>query len=251
MTDDEIKNAVREKYGMIASTRSTCCGPACGCDSGDTRLASMQFNERYKGDESDIVASADLGLGCGTPVEFAELAEGMTVLDLGSGGGIDVFLSARAVGPSGKSIGVDMTDEMLQRANQNRQKLGITNAEFRKGDIENLPVGSETVDRILSNCVINLAPDKVKVFSEMHRVLKPGGKFIVSDIVSVGQIPADLRNDMETWAGCVAGALDKEDYLDLVRKAGFTKIEIVSEKPHQLDLTLPFGLRSITLKGTK
>lgn len=251
MTGEEIKKAVRQRYASIASTTGSCCGSTCGCSTDDAQPASIQSDENSTDARNTIVATADLGLGCGTPVEHAELREGMTVLDLGSGAGIDVFLSAQQVAPTGKAIGIDMTDEMLERATANKQKLGIANAEFRKGEIENLPVDSDSVDRILSNCVINLVPDKASAFSEMHRVLKVGGKFVVSDIVSVGEIPPDLREDMESWAGCVAGALEKENYLDLVRKAGFTQLEIISEKSYQLDPSGQFGLESMTLKGTK
>ncbi|MEK9136911.1 MAG: methyltransferase domain-containing protein, partial [Bacteroidota bacterium] len=172
-------------------------------------------------------------------------------LDLGSGAGIDVFLAAKAVGPNGKAIGLDMTDEMLKRARANKVKLGISNAEFWKGEIENMPVESNTIDRIISNCVINLVSDKSKAFSEMHRVLKPGGKFTVSDIVSVGKIPDDVRRDMELWAGCIAGALDKNEYLQIVREAGFKDLTISAEKPYNLEGNTSFGLESITLTATK
>jgi SAM-dependent methyltransferase len=251
MTGDEIKDAVRKRYASIAASADSCCKSACGCSTDDSQLASIMPDESSADVRSAIVATADLGLGCGTPVDHAELREGMTVLDLGSGAGIDVFLSAQKVGPTGKAIGIDMTDKMLERANANKRKLGITNAQFRKGEIERLPVDSESVDRIISNCVINLVPDKANAFSEMYRVLKSGGKFVVSDIVSIGEIPADVREDMERWAGCVAGALEKENYLDIVRKAGFAQLEIVSEKSFQLDPSGQFGLESMTLKGTK
>ena len=174
-----------------------------------------------------------------------------TVLDLGSGAGIDVFLAAKAVGPTGKAIGLDMTDEMLKRARANKAKLGVTNAEFWKGEIEDMPIESNSVDRIISNCVINLVPDKQKAFSEIYRVLKPGGRFIISDIVSIGDIPAETRRDLELWSGCVAGATEKEDYLRIVREAGFRDLRIEKEKPYSLEQTVPFGLASITLAATK
>ncbi len=252
MAIDEVKDAIREHYGRIAATNSSCCGPNCGCASdSDEQLLSVMMGDEYTNVDEQIVAAADLGLGCGTPTAFTDLKPGMTVLDLGSGAGIDVFIAAKAVAPTGKAIGLDMTDEMLKRARENKLKLGITNAEFWKGEIENMPVESGTIDRIISNCVINLAPDKRKVLSEMYRVLKPGGKFTVSDIVSIGDIPDDIRRNMELWAGCIAGALDKEEFLQITRDAGFTNLIISAEKPYNLEGNASFGLASITLTATK
>jgi arsenite methyltransferase len=251
MKTDEIKQVVEEKYGTIAVSRGSCCGPNCGCGSDDTKAVSVLMNDEYKGVDEKTREAADLGLGCGTPTAFAELKEGMTVLDLGSGAGIDVFIAAKAVGPSGKAIGLDMTKEMLQLAKANKSKLGIMNAEFRRGDIENMPLESDSVDYIISNCVINLVPDKSKAFGEMYRVLKTGGKFTVSDVVSFGEIPEEIRKDEELWAGCVAGALDKDEYLRMVKQAGFDDLQIVTEKPYKLEQGLPFGLESITISGTK
>lgn len=251
MDEKTIKSAVREKYGEIAKSASSCCGPACGCGTDAGISGTIIMRDLYDGADKRMRELADLGLGCGTPAAFAELPQGGVVLDLGSGAGMDVFLAAKQVGPSGRAIGVDMTEAMISRAEANRAKLGITNAEFRLGEIEHLPVESSSVDRILSNCVINLVPDKNAAFREMFRVLKPGGKFTVSDIVSIGEIPETLRQDMLEWAGCVAGALDKEEYLSIVRSTGFTNLEISAEKPYQLDSSLPFGLRSITLTATK
>ena len=251
MDAEKVKEAVRDKYGKIAATATSCCGPNCGCGDGAGPEYTVLMNDEYQGIDKTILESADLGLGCGTPAAFADLAEGMTVLDLGSGAGIDVFIAAKAVGPAGKVIGVDMTDEMLVKANANRQKLGIAHAEFRKGEIEDLPVLSASVDRVISNCVINLVPDKRRAFAEIFRVLKPGGRFTVSDIVSVGQIPEDLRKDMLLWAGCVAGALDKEEYLSVVRDAGFTDLDIAAEKSYDLGREIAVGLRSITLTARK
>lgn len=209
------------------------------------------MNDKYSHVDERILQAADLGLGCGTPTAFADLKEGMTVLDLGSGAGIDVFLAANAVGPTGKAIGLDMTDEMLKRARANKLKLGISNAEFWKGEIEDMPIESNSVDRVISNCVINLVPDKHKAFGEIYRVLKPGGRFIISDIVSIGDIPAETRKDMELWAGCVAGATEKEEYLLTVREAGFKDLRIEKDKPFSLEQTVSFGLASITLAATK
>jgi arsenite methyltransferase len=251
MDSDTIKSAVKEKYGEIARVSSSCCEPSCGCGTDSSVAESITLNDLYEGTDEKIRELADLGLGCGTPTAFAELVEGMRVLDLGSGGGIDVFVAAKLIAPGGKAIGVDMTEQMISRAEANRKKLGIENAEFRYGEIENLPVETGSVDRVISNCVINLVPDKTVAFKEIFRVLKAGGKFTVSDIVSVGQIPEKIRNDMLQWAGCVAGALDKEEYLSIVRESGFIDLRIAAEKPYQLDSSLPFGLRSITLTATR
>jgi ubiquinone/menaquinone biosynthesis C-methylase UbiE len=250
MDSDTIKSAVKEKYGEIARVSSSCCKPACGCGT-DSNIKGTTTVDLYNDVDRRIREVADLGLGCGTPTAFAELAEGMTVLDLGSGAGIDVFVAARLIGPTGRAIGIDMTEQMISRAEANREKLGIENAEFRHGEIENLPVDTRSVDRVISNCVINLVPEKAAAFKEIFRVLKVGGKFTVSDIVSVGQIPEKIRNDMLQWAGCVAGALDKDEYLSIVREVGFIDLKIAAEKPYQLDSSLPFGLRSITLTATR
>jgi len=251
MSATDIKTAVKEKYGEIARNSGSCCGPTCGCGTGEGIAGSIMINELYKGEDADVLSRADLGLGCGTPTAFADLEEGMTVLDLGSGAGIDVFLAARKVGPKGRAIGVDMTEAMIRRADENKAKLNATNTEFRPGEIENLPVAAGTVDRILSNCVINLVPDKRRAFAEMYRVLKPGGKFTVSDIVSVGEMPGEVRQDLSEWAGCVAGALDREVYLNIAREAGFREVNVVSERAYTLHPSLSFGLQSITVSGTK
>jgi SAM-dependent methyltransferase len=252
-TEAKLKENIRKRYGRIAADGSSCCGPNCGCgsDSDDETLIAAVMSDQYTNVDQQIVAASDLGLGCGTPTAFADLEPGMRVLDLGSGAGIDVFIVAKAVGPTGKAIGLDMTDEMLKRARANKVKLGITNAEFWKGEIEDMPVESASIDRIISNCVINLVPDKSKAFSEIYRVLKPGGKFTVSDIVSIGTIPESVRRNMELWAGCIAGALDKEEYLEVVRNAGFKNLVISAEKPYNLEGDASFGLASITLTATK
>ena len=251
MTNEEIKESVRKQYGRVAAETSSCCGPGCCGSTEDHAMITPGMNDVYTGVEQKIVETADLGLGCGTPAAFAGLTEGMTVLDLGSGAGIDVFIAAREVGPGGRAIGVDMTEAMLARAEQNRKDLGIANAEFRKGEIEHLPVEADSVDRIISNCVINLVPDKCAAFSEMFRVLKTGGKVVLSDIVTVGTMPDQLRADMRLWAGCIAGAIDKEAYLTIVRDTGFTDVRILAEKPYEFSTPLPFGVVSITMVATK
>jgi arsenite methyltransferase len=251
MTSEELKQAVREQYSKIASSGNSCCGPNCGCDSNSQQIVLISMNDSYVNADEKITEAADLGLGCGAPTAFADFEEGMTVLDLGSGAGIDVFLAAQKVGSTGKAIGIDMTDAMLDRANTNKEKLGITNVEFRKGEIENLPVDSNSVDRVISNCVINLVPDKKKAFSEIYRVLKIGGKFTISDVVSVRTIPNEVRDDMQLWAGCVAGAMEKEEYLDVIKAAGFVDVTVVSEKLYSSDNGIPFKLKSITVTGMK
>jgi SAM-dependent methyltransferase len=251
MSDASIKEAVKEKYGQIAVQGTSCCGPTCGCGTESGLAGQIVMNDLYENADPAIRKSADLGLGCGTPAEFADLQPGMTVLDLGSGAGIDVFLAARVVGPTGHVIGVDMTKEMVKRARDNRAKLGAGNTEFRLGEIEHLPVDSDTIDRIISNCVINLVPDKRSAFAEMHRVLKPGGRFAVSDIVSVGSIPPSLRSDMAEWAGCVAGAVERDEYLAIARESGFTEVRIARERAYHLPADSGFGLLSITVTGTK
>jgi len=251
MSDSEIKSAVKEKYGEIARKSGSCCGPSCGCGTDAGIAGTITMNNLYANADPEVRESADLGLGCGTPTAFADLEEGMTVLDLGSGAGIDVFLAAKKVGHSGRVIGVDMTEDMIGRAVANKTKLNAANTEFRLGEIENLPVASGSVDRILSNCVINLVPDKRKAFAEMYRVLKPGGKFTVSDIVSVGAIPENIRKDLTEWAGCVAGAVDRDEYLDIAREAGFRDVKVVADTSFNLDNTVHFGLHSITVSGTR
>src|SRR5881409_802154 len=209
---DEIKQTVKQKYGqaalrVAAGKRGTCGGTgSCGCDPVSSNL--YDAAETATLPEGAVLAS----LGCGNPTALAELHEGEVVLDLGSGGGIDVLLSAKRVGPTGKAYGLDMTDEMLALALENKERAGAENVEFLKGHIESIPLPSNTVDVIISNCVINLSGDKRRVLSEAFRVLKPGGRFAVSDIVTRGELPADVRRSMELWTGCVAGALEEQEF---------------------------------------
>jgi arsenite methyltransferase len=257
-TDLEIKDDVKEKYAQIAkgeiatvATKSSCCGPepssCCGTGSESPVQMSLDYNPE---DLSSIPDGADLGLGCGVPTAFADLQKGYIVLDLGSGAGIDVFVAARHVGITGKAIGIDMTEAMVEKAKMNAQKIKATNVEFRLGEIEALPVESNSVDRVISNCVINLVPNKENVFREIFRVLKPGGKFTVSDIVVDGAISAEERNNAALWAGCISGAIDRKEYIDIIKKAGFKNIEIVSEKNYDYKLDNA-RLNSITISGTK
>src|SRR3989475_2429246 len=224
MPDAQIHDAVREKYGAIARSvgKTGCCGPvACGC--GDPISSNLYSEHETSHLPADAVAAS---LGCGNPTALLALEPGQTVLDLGSGGGIDVLLSAKRVGPTGKVYGLDMTDEMLALARENQRRAGATNVEFLKGTIEAIPLPDESVDVVISNCVINLAADKTAVLREAFRVLKPGGRFAVSDIVIRGDLPPDIRRSMELWVGCIAGALKETEYTTKLQAAGFTDVEV-------------------------
>jgi arsenite methyltransferase len=228
MSDAHIRETVKERYAqaalrVVAGERSGCCGTGtgtCGCDPVSSDL--YDAGETVTLPEGAVLAS----LGCGNPTALAELHEGETVLDLGSGGGIDVLLSAQRVGPTGKAYGLDMTDEMLALARKHQRQAGATNVEFLKGEIERIPLPDASVDVIISNCVINLSADKSQVLREAFRVLKPGGRFAVSDVVVRGEIPVSVRNSMELWVGCIAGALAEEEYIRLLRAAGFEDVGI-------------------------
>ncbi|MFA4844690.1 MAG: arsenite methyltransferase [Candidatus Margulisiibacteriota bacterium] len=236
MKSKHIKQKVRESYGAIAKAGSSCCGPAqsCSCGSG--------YSDK---DISSVPEGANLGLGCGNPIALASIKSGETVLDLGSGPGFDSFLAAKKVGKKGQVIGVDMTPEMVEKARQNVRKGKYTNVEFRLGEIEHLPVACNSVDIVISNCVINLSTDKEKVFKEAFRVLKPGGRLMVSDIVLLKALPKAIKNSKEAYVGCIAGAILKKDYIGLAKKAGFKKLKVVDE--------VPFAqyAASIKLAGTK
>jgi SAM-dependent methyltransferase len=222
-----LKAAVREKYGEAASraatgAKSSCCG-ASPDEVWDPITADLYEDAETNGLPTEAVLAS---LGCGNPTALAQLNAGEVVLDLGSGGGIDVLLSARRVGPTGKAYGLDMTDEMLELARANQRRAGATNVEFLKGDIESIPLPDASVDVIISNCVINLAADKSKVLREAYRVLKPGGRFAVSDIVATRDVSAGVRRSMELWMGCVAGALHQDEYVSVLRAAGFEQIDL-------------------------
>ncbi len=247
----EIKKVVRDHYAAIAQGKLKSC-----CNSPQAEAEELlNITTKARGYDPAALAAipegADLGLGCGDPTADADLQPGQTVLDLGSGAGIDCFLAARRVGPTGRVIGVDMTDAMLEKARANAQRGGFTNVEFRKGEIEKLPVESGSVDRILSNCVINLAPDKRPVFAEAFRVLKPGGIMSISDIVSFGPVPDSVRKDAELWAGCIAGTMDKEAYLGLIREAGFNAVSVKKEVVYDHLRGTDFGFASITVWAEK
>lgn len=258
-TDSEIKEDVKDKYAQIArgeiaaiATKSSCCGPESSscCGTGSESLVQMSLDYKPE-DLASLPDGADLGLGCGVPTGFADLKEGFTVLDLGSGAGIDVFIAARYVGHTGKVIGVDMTEAMIEKAKANARKINATNVEFRLGEIEALPVEGDSVDRVISNCVINLVPNKKNAFREIYRVLKSEGKFTVSDIVIDGIMSEEKRRDAALWAGCISGAIDKKEYLGIIQNVGFKDIEIVSEKKHDYELENNAGLYSITVTGKK
>lgn len=228
---DELKAAVREKYSQISEqskeyNAGSCCGGS-GQSSGEVYNI---MNDDY-GDLEGYNPDADLGLGCGLPTQFARIRKGDTVIDLGSGAGNDCFVARHETGPEGKVIGVDFVESMIAKARKNADKLDFNNVEFRHGDIENMPVSDNTADVIVSNCVLNLVPDKRNVFREIFRTLKPGGHFSISDIVLVGDLPEAIREDAEMYAGCVAGAVQKEQYLEFIRESGFEVLTLQKEKP--------------------
>ncbi|MBI2206678.1 MAG: arsenite methyltransferase [Candidatus Rokubacteria bacterium] len=243
MTERAIKDVVKEKYGQAAlrvvENAASCCG--------STRSEhDVITGNLYAGDETAALPAEAVAasLGCGNPTALAELKAGEIVLDLGSGGGIDVLLSARRVGPTGKAYGLDMTDEMLALAHENQRKAGVTNVEFLKGEIETIPLPDASVDVIISNCVINLSADKDRVLAEAFRVLKPGGRLAVSDVVVRGDVPSDIRRSVELWIGCVAGALEEQEYRDKLGKAGFGGIEVEPTRVYRVEDAREFLTRA-------
>ena len=240
LSPEALRDVVKEKYGQAArsvgqeNAVSSCCGGSCGASSaGKDPITSDLYDEAQT---SGLPAEAVLAsLGCGNPTALAELKPGETVLDLGSGGGIDVLLSARRVGPEGKAYGLDMTDDMLALARENQRKSGVENVEFLKGEIEAIPLPGDAVDVIISNCVINLSADKRKVLAEAFRVLRPGGRFAVSDVVVRGEMPEPLRRNVELWIGCVAGALEESEYRSLLAEVGFEDIEVEPTRIYRLE----------------
>ncbi len=237
MSTESLKAIVREKYGEAARRASaggtsSCCGSSCGCGTADPITSNL-----YSDSETAVLPQEAVlaSLGCGNPTALAELAEGDVVLDLGSGGGIDVLLSARRVGPTGKAYGLDMTDEMLELARENQRKSGVDNVEFLRGEIESIPLPDSSVDVIISNCVVNLSGDKRKVIAEAFRVLKPGGRFAVSDVVVRGEVPAQVRQSMELWVGCVAGALTEGEFRSYLADVGFEQIDVEPTRIYEFD----------------
>ena len=238
MSTIDIREVVKEKYGeaalRVTSGGSSCCGAAAPAGSGcGDPITSNLYDADQRGElpETAVLAS----LGCGNPTALAQLNAGETVLDLGSGGGIDVLLSARRVGPTGKAYGLDMTDEMLALARENLSKSGLTNVEFLKGEIENIPLPDNSVDVVISNCVINLSADKDRVLREAFRVLKPGGRFAVSDVVTRGEMPPEIRQSVLLWVGCLAGALEENDYRSKLAATGFAEIELEPTRIYRVD----------------
>jgi len=228
-TEQDLKEIVRQKYSEIAlqdkgTNQSSCCGST-GCSTEVYNIMSDDYSAL-----NGYNADADLGLGCGLPTEFANIEEGDTVIDLGSGAGNDCFIARSAVGEKGKVIGIDFTPVMIERARQNAETRGFNNVEFRQGDIENIPVSKNSADVVVSNCVLNLVPNKVKVFQEIFKVLKSDGHFCISDIVLVGELPANIKNAAEMYAGCVAGAIQRKDYLRLIEDSGFMGVRVRKEK---------------------
>lgn len=238
MEETGVREIVREKYGaaalrVVAGQAGSCCGTSASSCCGPDPITSNLYDAGEKGElpETAVLAS----LGCGNPTALAELKPGETVLDLGSGGGIDVLLSARRVGPAGKAYGLDMTDEMLALARENQRQAGVENVEFLKGEIEHIPLPDNSVDVIISNCVINLSADKDQVLREAFRVLKPGGRLAVSDVVVRGGVPAEVRRNVELWVGCIAGALEETEYSDKLARAGFVEIGLEPTRVYRVE----------------
>lgn len=263
---DTLRDAVRRKYADLATgSEAGCCGPDAGCDADASEEVTM-IGDAYEGVDG-YVATADLGLGCGLPTELADLQPGEHVIDLGAGAGLDAFVARRTVGNDGYVLGVDMTPEMVEKARTNAKALGYANVEFRRGEIEALPVDDGAFDIALSNCVLNLVPDKTRAFRETFRVLRPGGRFVISDIVSGGTLPAAIRGAAELYVGCIAGALPREEYLGIIRDAGFAQVTIAKDRAvdlpddllraHLSDEALAdfrasgAGVHSITVTGVK
>lgn len=249
--EKEIKQFVKDRYASIASNEDSCCS-CCNCNTGMVEHAkSIGYSEA---EIRNIPEGSVMGLGCGNPTALAELKAGETVLDLGSGGGVDVFLAAQKVGENGNVIGVDMTSEMLEKARVNAKVGNYKNVEFRAGEIENLPVEDDSIDVVISNCVVNLSPDKLATYKEVFRVLKPNGRVLISDIVTEGEIPEDIRQSFDAWTECIAGALEAQEYLDAITKAGFRDVTIVAKHPFcepGMDDRLAGKLTSIQVKAYK
>ena len=250
MDNQKLKDVIKDRYGKIARGEQTFCCPTCGPTTTDQCLA-----VGYTAEDLQLVPElAVLGVGCGNPTALADLKDGETVLDLGAGAGIDVFLAAKKVGERGRVIGVDMTEDMVARGRQLAQEHGFANVEFRLGDIAHLPVDSATIDVIISNCVINLTPDKLASFTEVYRVLKPGGRILIADLVTAGDLPPDVRASAAAWADCLAGALEKETYLETIRRAGFAEVTVVSESPYEapgMDERLGGKILSVKVRALK
>jgi len=250
VNDQKLKDVIKDRYGKIARGEQTFCCPTCGPTTTDQCLAVGYTAE----DLALVPEMAILGVGCGNPAALADLKNGETVLDLGAGAGIDVFLAAKKVGDGGRVIGVDMTEDMVARGQKLAREHGFGNVDFRHGDIEHLPVDSATVDVIISNCVINLTPDKLASFKEMHRVLRPGGRILIADLVTEGPLPPDVRASAAAWADCLAGAMARDAYLETIRRGGFAEVVVVSESPYEtpgMDARLLGQIISVKVRAVK
>ncbi|MBM4158324.1 MAG: arsenite methyltransferase [Ignavibacteria bacterium] len=238
---NNIKKSIEDKYSQIAKSKNSC-GCCCTQTSKD-----VSFNDQNYSIEEGYIKEADMNLGCGIPTQYADIKEGDTVLDLGAGAGIDAFIVSKLTGESGKVIGLDLTKEMVKKANSNKVRFGIKNVDFLLGEIENIPLESESVDVVISNCVLNLVPDKVKAFSEIMRVLKPGGHFSISDIVTTSKLPSFMNRIVELYTGCIAGAIEKEKYIGIIKNIGFKNIKINRE----YNIILPSGYLKKYLKNNE
>lgn len=246
-TDEQLKQLVKEKYSEIAEqdrelNASSCCGATCGCATIDSAIMAEDYTQL-----TGYSPTADLGLGCGLPTEYAKIKEGDTVIDLGSGAGNDAFIARSVVGASGRVIGIDFTEKMIEKARINADKLGYNNVEFRQGDIEKMPITANSANVVISNCVMNLVPNKSKAFEETFRVLKPGGHFSISDIVLRGSLPEGLQKNAEMYAGCISGSIQQIDYLSLIKAAGFTNIQLQKEKK----ITIPDEILALYLNASE
>jgi arsenite methyltransferase len=250
MDDQEVKRVVKERYGRVARGTSSCCCSSTCCGSAKPQEIGRKIGYS-EGELAFAPAGSNLGLGCGNPIALASIREGEIVLDLGSGAGFDCFLAAKKVGPKGKVIGVDMTEEMVARASANASAGGYDNVEFRLGEIEKLPVDDESVDLVISNCVVNLVPDKKAAFKEAYRVLRSGGRLMVSDIVLLGELPEFIRKSVEAYVGCVSGAALRDDYLGTIRSAGFEAVRVIDESSFSLDCVTSDPTGRAVLDGLK
>jgi arsenite methyltransferase len=254
MKEEDIRKTVRDRYARVAQKGRSCCTPVTSCCGSTDAVLTHEISRKMGYTEKELEAvpdGANLGLGCGNPVALASLKQGETVLDLGSGGGFDCFLAANRVGKNGKVIGVDMTPEMIEKARENARKSNYGNVEFRLGEIENLPVADNTVDAVISNCVINLSPDKKRVFAETYRVLKPDGRLMVSDIVLLKELPESIKNSVQAYVSCLAGAMIKDKYLDAIGSAGFQDVKIVDEKVFPTDYMISDPVGKSVVKGSR
>jgi ubiquinone/menaquinone biosynthesis C-methylase UbiE len=250
MEKEKVKKHVKERYAKIANSNQSCCSSSC-CQPSSQGIS--QIIGYSKNDLEIIPRDSVLGLGCGNPVALASLRQGEVVLDLGSGAGIDVFLASKKVGDTGKAIGIDMTKEMIKKAKKIATQKGYKNVEFKLGEIESLPIEDNSIDVVISNCVINLCSDKEKAFKEIFRVLKPGGRLMISDLVTKEELPDEVRKSFDAWAECIGGALQKEVYLRIIRNVGFLDVEILSETPYLIDVSeeIKGKIASISVKAIK